>query len=212
MTPSRKKDTQAQKAKTKKRSAATDTDEPVERDVSADDAPVEAATSEDPHTDESLAAEALPVVVTAPGGPGIERIVAFHLAGQRYALPMEVVQEIQQIVAFSEVPSQGGPVVGMVNLRGVVIPAVDMRALIGMPREGYTLETPMVIARTDDGLVALIVDSVDDVIQVPDGCLQPVSPMHSLADRMLGVCQIAGDLVYLLDIARIVALDTGLPD
>ncbi|MDZ4064181.1 MAG: chemotaxis protein CheW, partial [Coriobacteriia bacterium] len=209
---SRKKDTQAPKAKTKKRPEATETDESVGPDVSVDGAPVETLVSEEPDTGESSAAEVAVGTAMSPGSPAIERIVAFHLAGQRYALPIEVVQEIQQIVAFSEVPSQGGPVVGMINLRGAVIPAVDMRALIGMPREEYTLETPMVISRAHDGLVALIVDSVDDVIQVPEGCVQPVSSMHSLADRMLGVCQIANDLVYLLDIARIVTPVNGLAD
>ena len=76
----------------------------------------------------------------------IERVVAFFLGGQRYALPIERVREIQQIVAFSEVPAGGAGVVGMVNLRGLVIPAIDMRRLVGLEPRAYTLETPMIIA------------------------------------------------------------------
>lgn len=212
MTPSRKKDTQAQKGKATKSSGVNDPVGPSEQDVSSGPASEGGAIAGESDGDNSVGTNTPLSPVASAGDAAIERIVVFHLAGQRYGLPIEAVQEIQQIVAFSEVPSQGGPVVGMVNLRGVVIPAVDMRALVGMPREEYRLETPMIISRTRDDLVALIVDSVDDVILVPEGCVQPVSAMHSLADRMLGVCQIATDLVYVLDIARIVAPVTGVAD
>lgn len=130
----------------------------------------------------------------------IDRIVAFHLAGQRYGLPIDGVQEIQQIVAFSEVPSGGTGVVGMVNLRGRVIPAIDARRLVGLPAEEYALETPMIICRVGDEAVALIVDEVQDVIELPEGCLQPAPAMHALSSKMIGVCRLSDGLVYLLDL------------
>ncbi len=99
----------------------------------------------------------------------IERAVAFFLGGQRYALPLERVNEIQQIVAFSETPEGSSSVVGMVNLRGSVIPAVDMRILVGLDRQDYTLETPMIITETHGQTVALIVDEVQDVLELPPG-------------------------------------------
>jgi len=135
----------------------------------------------------------------------IDKMVVFHLAGQRYALPIASVQEIQQIVAFSDVPSQGGPVVGMVNLRGVVIPALDMRSLLGLPREEYGLETPMVICRSGGQLIALIVDEVEDVLELPAGCLQAPPRMHALAAKMIGVCRLDTDLISLLDVDKLLA-------
>jgi purine-binding chemotaxis protein CheW len=143
---------------------------------------------------------------TDSGIGGIEgKMVAFFLGGQRYALLIDSVQEIQQIVEFSEVPSQGGSVVGMVNLRGTVIPALDMRLLVGLPKEEYGLETPMIIARAGDQLVALIVDEVEDVLEMPGECLQDPPRMHTLAGRMIGVCRMDTGLVYLLDVEKIVA-------
>lgn len=200
MTPSRKKAPDTSKKKAPKRSPQRESE-----DV-ADEAPVEEVPVETPAEDliGVAAGEASSVI------SGIERIVAFHLAGQLYALPIDDVQEIQQIVAYSEVPSGGGAVVGMINLRGVVIPAVDLRTLIGLEREEYTLETPMVISRAHGELVALIVDGVDDVIELPVESVQPVSSMHALSDRILGVCQIGSDLIYLLDITRIITPATGL--
>ncbi len=130
------------------------------------------------------------------------KIIVFFLDEQRYALPISSVQEIQQIVEFSEVPAQGGPLVGMVNLRGVVIPALDARLLVGLPRVEYRLETPMIICRTDGQLVAMIVDEVEDVLTMPEGCLQDPPRMHALAGRMKGVCRMDRGLIYLLDIDK----------
>lgn len=140
--------------------------------------------------------------------PGdVERVVAFFLGGQRYALPLERVNEIQQIVAFSETPEGRTSVVGMVNLRGSVIPAVDMRLLVGLDSLEYTLETPMIITDTRGQTVALIVDEVQDVLELPVGCLQDAPPLHSLSSKMIGVCRMPDGLMNLLDIDKLLAID-----
>ena len=134
----------------------------------------------------------------------VERVVAFFLGGERYALPIERVKEVQQIVAFSEVPAGGIGVVGMVNLRGRVIPAVDMRQIVGLERRAYTLETPMVIAEVGDELVAIVVDEVQDVFALPVGCLQDAPALHQLSSKMIGVARLDDGLVYVLDLDRII--------
>lgn len=135
---------------------------------------------------------------------GVDQMIAFHLSGQRYGLPIESVQEIQQIVTFSQ-QSGIGAVVGMVNLRGEVIPAIDMRSLLGIEHLEYNVNTPMIICRSHQGLVALVVDDVEDVITLPEDCVAVPPKLHSLADRMIGVCRLGTDLVYLLDVERLVA-------
>lgn len=130
----------------------------------------------------------------------LEQVVVFFLGGQRFALPIGRVQEIQQIVAFSEVPNTSGGVVGMVNLRGQVIPAIDLRRLVGMPSEDYHLETPMVICRIGEQLVALVVDEVQDVMDLPEDCMQEAPPLHALSSKMLGVARLHDGLVYVLDL------------
>lgn len=140
-----------------------------------------------------------------PAADVIDKMVLFRLADQRYSIAINNVQEIQQIVAFSEVPSTGPGLVGMINLRGNVIPALDIRSLLGMSRLEYHLDTPMIICRTRGHLVALIVDEVEDVVALPEGCLAPPPQVHGLADRMIGVCRMESYLVYLLDVDRIMA-------
>jgi len=138
----------------------------------------------------------------------IERAVAFFLAGQRYALPIDRVNEIQQIVAFSDVPSGGSAVVGMINLRGNVIPAIDLRRLVRLEPREYTLETPMIITWTRGQTVALIVDEVQDVLELPDGCLQGAPPMHALSSKMIGVCRMEDGLIYLLDVDLLLSAES----
>ncbi len=136
----------------------------------------------------------------APSVVSVNKIVSFHLGGQTYALPIDRVQEIQQIVEFAEVPDVSPAILGMVNLRGRIIPAVELRTIVGLPVIEHTIDTPMVICLTDDGPVAVVVDGVDDVVDLPAGCLQTAPPMHSLASRMLGVCRFERGMVFLLDI------------
>lgn len=132
------------------------------------------------------------------------RMVVFYLGDQRYALPIGRVQEIQQIVAYTDAPDDTGVILGMVNLRGMVVPLVDLRTLVGLTLKDYHLETPMVICRLRGGLVALVVDEVEDVAEMPEGCLQKPSKLHALAGKMLGVCRMDQDLVFLLDLDHLI--------
>jgi purine-binding chemotaxis protein CheW len=133
----------------------------------------------------------------------IDQLVVFQLAGERYAFPLDDVQEIQQIVALAEVPAGTDGVVGMVNLRGQVIPAVDLSDRLGVDPVSRGLNTPMLVARYRDLLVALIVDAVDDVLGLPDGCLQPAPTLHPLFPVMHGVARLGEELVCVLDVARL---------
>ncbi len=135
-------------------------------------------------------------------------VVTFALAGECYGLPIDDVQEVQQIVAFSQVPS-GGAVVGMLDLRGEVIPAVDVRLLVGLPEVEYSLDTPMLIARTGEGPVALLVDEVRDVMSVPTHALQPAPSLHTMHDVLAGVARVDDGLVSVVDLELLLASAKG---
>lgn len=141
---------------------------------------------------------------TLPADAVPERIVVFMLDGQRYALPIETVQEIQQLVAISGLPDASPAVIGVINLRGVVVAVVDLRLLVGLPSLEYGLRTPMLFVRTARGLVALIVDEVEDVMEVPQGSAQPPSSMYALSDRLLCVVRLEIGIVFVFDIDRLV--------
>lgn len=138
------------------------------------------------------------------GALSIDRIVVFELEDQRYALPVSAVQEIQQIVKPTRLPDTSAALLGMVDLRGKVLPLIDLRLLLGMESTDFDLQTPMIIGRTGEHLVAFVVDQVDDVVDLVPGCVQSPSSIYELADRMLGVCRLGQGLVFILDIAKLV--------
>lgn len=139
---------------------------------------------------------------------GGDLVVAFGLAGERYGLRIDDVQEVQQIVALAQVPS-GGAVVGMLDLRGEVIPALDVRLLVGLPPVPYTLETPMLIARSDDGPVALLVDEVHSVVAVPDDALQVPPALHTMRDVLVGVARVEDGLISVVDLDVLMSAARG---
>lgn len=139
----------------------------------------------------------------------VREAVVFMLGGQRYALPIEAVQEIQQIVAMNEVPETMPGIVGMINLRGEVIPAVDLRRALGMEAREYALQTPMVIARLGSSLVALVVDEVEDVRILPAGSVQAPGEYLDIAERLIGVCRVESELIFLLDPERLLERRAG---
>lgn len=141
----------------------------------------------------------------------VGRIVVFRLDDQLYALPIESVQEIQQIVELTPVPDSAPALVGMIDVRGRVVPAIDMRALVGLEVGPYALDTPMILCRTHGRLVALIVDEVDDVLSLSEGCMQAPSKLYALADRMIGIARLEIGLIVVLDPDRLVP-DVALSD
>ena len=134
----------------------------------------------------------------------IAQAVTFKLEGQLYGLPIGVVQEIQQLVELTPLPDSSAALVGLIDLRGFVVPAIDLRRLLGLPALEYTLETPMIFCRIRGHVVCLVVDRVEDVVDLPADGLQPPTSLYSMADRMLGMCRIPQGLVLMLDIDRLV--------
>ncbi len=134
-----------------------------------------------------------------------DRVVVFWLGGERYALPLSAVQEIQQIVEPRPVPDASPALVGMIDVRGVVVPVIELRELLGLAPTEHGIDTPMVLAWVRGHLTALIVDEVDDVAELSPESLQPPSPMYALADRMIGIFRSGDDLVIILDPEKLVS-------
>jgi chemotaxis signal transduction protein len=86
---------------------------------------------------------------------------------------------------------------------------MDIRRLLGLPAREYGLQTPMIFTRTPRGLVALIVDEVEDVVEVPAGCMQEPSAGYDLADKLLSTCRLDERLIFVFDIDRLVPASRG---
>jgi chemotaxis-related protein WspB len=119
---------------------------------------------------------------TAPEGSG--RFVVFTVGGDRWALPVEAVSEVQQIAAVTPLPEPDGALVGYLDLRGEVVGVVDARILLGSDAAPWDVDMHLVVVTDGEAHVAL---AVDDVHGVGDAVVPLGGSAPSRADTPMGV-------------------------
>ncbi len=147
---------------------------------------------------ETLARHA-PVVL-----PG--RYLGFRLGGETYGLAIGVVQEIAGMLPVTRVPGSPAHVRGVVNLRGRVVPVVDLRNLFGMEAVPETRRTCLVVCRVGDGAESIVAAAVaDDVTEVMhiDAAAAPPPAAGVAGACVAGLAQQGDRVVILLDATRL---------
>ncbi len=136
-------------------------------------------------------------------------LVVFELDDHEFALPIEDIAEILQMVLVTPVPEVPPWVVGVINLRGRVIPIVDLRTRLGMEPRSPRLDTPILVAERATLKLGLIADAVRDVISVPEDMLVPPADGGGVeighTDAVSAVARIEDRLIVVLDLARVTA-------
>ncbi|HEY74457.1 MAG: hypothetical protein DRJ03_05875 [Chloroflexi bacterium] len=94
-------------------------------------------------------------------------MVVFRLHQQTYALPIEPILQIVEMVAITPIPQVSHAVEGVVNVHGATVPVVNLRRHLGLPEKALQLHTPILLVQTADWTVGLIVDEVADVLDLP---------------------------------------------
>lgn len=137
------------------------------------------------------------------------QLSTFHLAGLRFGIDVENVQELIRHQPMTRVPLASSVVHGLINLRGQIVTAIDLRERLRMPRrEGEDLPTNVVV-RTDDGVVSLLVDEIGDVMEFANESFEGVPDTVDDITRELvrGVYKLDHQLLLVLDIERAVRID-----
>jgi len=136
--------------------------------------------------------------------------VVFQLAATSYALDIACVQEIIRLPTLTEVPQALPYVVGITNLRGSIVPVMDLRQRCGLDAAAPTQATRVVVVQQGSHSLGLIVDAVDQVTTIPASTIEPLATMVQDAREhrlLLGVARLEDRLVLLLNLAKIVAQD-----
>ena len=139
-----------------------------------------------------------------------QQFVIFQLATGSYALDIASVQEIIRLPTLTQVPQALPYIVGITNLRGSIVPVLDLRRRCGLPAAEPTAATRVVVVQLGSHSLGLIVDSVDEVIIIPSGTVEPVAALvHDgrAGQLLLGVARLEDRLVLLLDLAKVVKYD-----
>jgi purine-binding chemotaxis protein CheW len=137
----------------------------------------------------------------------IIQIVVFRLANELYGADISAVREVGPLQRVTRVPRTPHYVEGVTNLRGRVIPVIDLRKRLGLPTATATKATRIAVAEIDGGQVGMIVDAVVEVLRIPMNSIEPPSAMLSKidSDYMLGVAKVGDRLIIMLDLTRVLA-------
>lgn len=143
-------------------------------------------------------------------GATLLQLASFKLANEEYAVDIGAVQEIVRMSSITRVPRAPAFVEGVVNLRGKIVPVIDLRRRFGLSSVEATKSTRIVIVQVGGKTVGLIVDSVREVLRLPSDSVSPPPDMVASgvdAAFFKGVGQLGDRLIILLDLQRLLSHD-----
>lgn len=137
--------------------------------------------------------------------------MTFWLGGELYAVPILSVQEIRRYSAPTTVPDTPAHVLGVINLRGTVVPIIDLRVRFGLAEAPIDRRTVVIVIAVSSKLVGLVVDDVGKVLEARSSEMQPAPAITSSLDTSFisGMLREAQRLVIVLDVDQLVARDIG---
>ena len=138
-----------------------------------------------------------------------DKWATFLLAGELFALRVEDVQEVMMYQDLTPVPLAPSHIVGLLNLRGQIMPAVDLRRRLQFPDRAEVDRPGMIVLKRNGVLVSLVVDEIGDVLELPTSGWREspdtLSPHHR--SFILGICPIENHVVLGLNIEGLIADD-----
>ncbi|SEN58001.1 purine-binding chemotaxis protein CheW [Amphibacillus marinus] len=133
------------------------------------------------------------------------KAIIFQLNDEEYAMPVELVGSIERMMHVTRIPGAPDFVKGVLNLRGVVTPILDLRKRFGFEEKAYTDSTRTIIIHYNQINIGLIVDAAYDVVDIPkdriEAAPEVIGGMH--IDYISGVTKHEDRLLILLDIDKI---------
>jgi len=140
----------------------------------------------------------------------MSQFCTFLLQEEYFGVPVEQVQEVIRHQEMTRVPLVPEAVRGLINLRGQIVMAVDLRRLLGMPERPASQLPINIVVRTDDGAVSFLVDEIGDVIDVDGNGIEPPETVRGRAREMIrGIYRLDGQLMRWLDISATCRVGEG---
>jgi purine-binding chemotaxis protein CheW len=132
--------------------------------------------------------------------------VLCKIADVEYVLPADDVLQMESFAGATRVPGAGAQVAGLVQIRGRVVPVVDMRVVFGLPSVTPTIDSRVVVMKRDDRTVGLLVDSAREVLKISAADFQPPPPVvRQQTDGLVkAVVQVRDRLLMLIDFTKVI--------
>ncbi len=137
----------------------------------------------------------------------MRQLVTFMLGDEQFGLDIAHVREINRLMRITPVPRAPESVEGVINLRGQVVPVVDLRAQFKLPTQEHDRRTRIVVVELKGVSVGFTVDEVSEVVRLPESAIDPPPPMvGNLESKYLsGVGKVGDRLLIILDLPHLVA-------
>ncbi|MFF5398109.1 chemotaxis protein CheW [Peribacillus butanolivorans] len=139
------------------------------------------------------------------------KVIVFQIKDKEYAIPVDKVSGIEKLLHITRVPKAVQLVKGVINLRGVITPIIDLRVCFGLEELEYNDSTRIIVVILDDMEVGLIVDSANDVLDIPVDSIEPQPEVvgHSASEYISGVAKIEKRLLVLINLEKALSLEVN---
>lgn len=140
-------------------------------------------------------------------GPDLIQLVTFSIAEEEFGVEILRVQEIIRLMPITRVPNAPPSVEGVINLRGKVIPVIDLRRRFGMEAAEADEHTRIVVMDLHDRVVGFVVDAVREVLRIESSAIEPPPQVVSGigSEYLKGMGRIGDRLLILLDLDRLLS-------
>ncbi len=137
----------------------------------------------------------------------ILQLVSFNIGSEEFGVDILKVQEINRMVEITRVPRSPEFVEGIINLRGKVIPIIDLRKRFNLELSDHDKNTRIVVVDIDGQTMGMIVDSVSEVLRIPASTIEPTPDVVTSieSDYIRGVAKLDNRLLIYLDLAKILS-------
>lgn len=141
----------------------------------------------------------------AGAAPDRLHVVAFKLGHEGFCAPTRAIREIRGWTGCMPLPNAPDHVRGVIDLRGLVVPIVDLGRWLGRGAVEISERSAIIVAEIETGVVGLLVDEVSDMLGVPAEAVQPLPDMHGLGSRVVlaGILALESGMIGLLDLGAI---------
>lgn len=138
-----------------------------------------------------------------------EHLVTFFLAGEEYGVDVRMVQEIIRLTEVTQVPRAPDFIKGVINLRGRIIPVLDLKRKLGLGEVETTRQTRVVVLRYRERLVGLLVDGASQVLKIPVSTIEaaPDEVVEIDANYIRGVAKLEKRLIILIELQKILGVE-----
>ncbi|MCX7842615.1 MAG: chemotaxis protein CheW [Clostridia bacterium] len=136
------------------------------------------------------------------------QFVVFKIGKEEYGVDIKKITTIERMMQIARVPKTPEYIKGVINLRGEIIPIMDMRLRFNLPQFEETEDTRIIIIKIEDMSVGIIVDAVAEVLELTDDAIENIAnfSIDMSADYILGVGKVNGRIITLLSIEKMIEI------